>query len=95
MTDVVARGFHIFMAALCYIVYFIFECYENTKWSEDNLARNEEQTKLFNTRVTALVFAAVNVIFLILATVFFFFQMKDRTIEVEAAGEPPASDDEQ
>ena len=102
LVDVVARGFHIVAATICYIIYFIFESYENTKWAEANDVANNNvdvagynaYKKTFNTRVTALVFAALNVIFLILATVYFFFQMKERKVEVEEGNEPP-TDDEQ
>merc|ERR1739838_390680 len=102
LVDVVARGFHIVAATICYIIYFIFESYENTKWAEANDVANNNvdvaaynaHKKTFNTRVTALVFAALNVIFLILATVYFFFQMKERKVEVEEGNEPP-TDDEQ
>ena len=103
LVDVVARGFHIVAATVCYIIYFIFESYENTIWAEANDVANDatatvadynDYKKKFNTRVTALVFAALNVIFLILATVYFFFQMKERKVEVEEGNEPP-TDDEQ
>merc|ERR1712048_317673 len=104
LVDVVARDFHIVAATVCYIIYFIFESYENTVWAEQNdvvndpanndVAKYNLYKKTFNTRVTALVFAALNVIFLILATVYFFFQMKERKVEVEEGNEPP-TDDEQ
>lgn len=101
--DVVARGFHIVLAALCYIVYFIFESYENTKWAEANELQNNVGNiadynafkKMFNTRVTALVFAALNLILLILAAVYFFFQMAARKVEVEEGQAMPDDDDEQ
>ena len=103
LLDVVARGFHIVLAALCYIVYFIFESYENTKWAEanelqnnvGNIAEYNAFKKMFNTRVTALVFAALNLILLILAAIYFFFQMAARKVEVEEGQAMPDDDDEQ
>ena len=103
MFDVVARGFHIVLAALCYIIYFIFESFENTKWAEANKLENNVGDiadynafkKMFNTRVTALVFAALNLILLVLATVYFFFQMAERKVEVEEGQAMPDDDDEQ
>jgi len=87
--DIFARGFHLLIATLSYIIYFIYECVETADYFRDledaNAALTDDQAKTFRTRTTALVFAAANVVLLALATYFMFPKATNQVADEESA----------
>ena len=91
-----ARGMHFFLGLIGYIIFFISDCVEMSDHARtvENDAANITGKKMFQIRVTALVFAAANCILLAVVTFMTFPTIRDvpKPGKQDATANPPSED---
>lgn len=89
-----ARGIHIFLAFVSYVVFFIADCVEASQNKTNIDDDNKDDRLAYRVRITALIAAAALCLLLGVTTVLTFPHVRDIRVaaetEAETAAEPPA-----
>lgn len=95
-----ARGIHIFLGLVCYLVFFVSDCVEASEHAETTQNTvaivTVAQQRAYRARITALVAAAGNVLLLAIASFLTFPHIRTpaEAPDVDDTASPPKTDSE-